>query len=142
MRIILILLLVLLISSCQIPLTGVNKFAEIYKGMPKNQVFTKIKQRPDFSRQINYMNEIMIYEVYNIKLSTYKQEHQEKRTSYNPRIEYEVYDVTTVTDYFYPYVILYKNGYVFYQGFLWEFKNDRRIEINELGNILWSEINE
>lgn len=67
MRIILILLLVLLISSCQIPLTGVNKFAEIYKGMPKNQVFTKIKQRPDFSTQINYMNEIMIYEVYNIK---------------------------------------------------------------------------
>jgi hypothetical protein len=140
LKIIFAIVFIITLSSCQIQLTGVNKFSQVYKGMHKNEVFKKVKQRPDFARQLNFMNDIMFYEVYNIKLSTYKREYREREESLNPRIKYIEYDATEITDYFFPYIILYKDGLVYYQGFIWEYKNDPRIEINELAVILWSQI--
>lgn len=140
MRIISLLIIILTISSCVFPEVGVNKFAKIYKGMDMYKIRGLIKESPANTGSFDFYNENILYEVYDIKLSTYTEEREEYRPSYLYRDAYDKYEVTTTTDYFYPFIILFKNKKVFFQGFIWEYKNNENPEINEIGDILWSKI--
>ena len=140
MKTIILFIFIILISSCVFPEVGVNKFAKIYKGMEMYKIRSLIKENPIDKGNFDFYSENLIYEVYEIKLSTYTEEREEYRPSYLYRDAYDKYEVTTTTDYFFPYIILFKENKVFFQGFIWEYKNNENAEINEIGDILWKKI--
>lgn len=141
MKYILAILVFLIMYSCQIPVNGVNKFNEVYKGMPKAKVRNAVKDQPFYSNRLVYNNQNYTFDAFQIQLSTYTEEHDEYRPSYSRYATMDRYEVTTTTDYYFPYVILYLDDKVFFQGFIWEYKNHENRELNQIGEQLRRQIN-
>ncbi len=136
MKLVLLFILIVVISSCKFREVGVNKFAKLHKGLDRNDVRRLIDEAASTSKLIQIGQEKYFYDIYMIPLEVYSKE----RTEYRPNYNYNKYDdykkVTETTTFSYPYVILYKNNKLHFQGFIWEFKINESIEINEIGNTL------
>lgn len=141
MRYIIAILVFTFLYSCQFPVNGVNKFKKVYKGMEKAEARREIKDAPYYSNKLAFNNQDYTFDAFQIQLSTYQEEHDEYRPSYSRYANMDRYEVTTTTDYFFPYVILYLDNKVFFQGFIWEYKNHENRELNQIGEQLRRQIN-
>lgn len=139
MKYIILIFISLCLFSCTLPITGTNQFNRIYKGMDKSDARFSVKDRPDFSNKLLFENQNFDYDVYLIHLTTYTEKRRENRPNFLGGTD--AYDVTETTSYSYPYVILYLDNKVYFQGFIWEFKSNINPKIYGLGEALRREIN-
>jgi len=136
MKIVQLLIFIILVSSCTFPEVGVNKFAKLQNGLDRNDAKTLIKENPSTSKLIQIGQEKYFYDIYMIPLEVYSKE----RTEYRPNYNYNQYDdykkVTETTTFSYPFVLLYKDNKLIFQGFIWEYKINESAEINNIGTTL------
>lgn len=136
MKVVLFILLIILINSCKFPEVGVNKFAKLYKGLDRNDVRRLVDEAASTSKLIQIGQEKYFYDVYMIPLEVYSEERTEYRPNFNNN-NYDDYEkVRETTTFSYPYVIIYKDNKLYFQGFIWEYKINESIEINKIGNTL------